>query len=506
MTDRNYLTAPPAISLEHCARLFALVLALFISNPCSAQEVGPSTLAFHLEGAEGRVFAPFTRLWPGTAASGTVTIPLDLADPAKVPKELQVELDNLRYRDTKVELPSVTRTALAGKPLAGQLPITINVSSLTASGLFELPVRLYEPGLPPQHFTIALSAKDDPWVPALTILIGVALSFWLRHLAERYEPRQRLLARIHETRGELANLRALTTAADKAQLLDEQLEKLRIVEIRSETEEFNQLNTEFDSVAGELDKQVRERAKKMVELDQRLRQYLTVLGHEQSGVDPPPTDAEKQPFADLRSQLDSIGQSIRRRMLDQAEDHLGEWTEKFKNLRLERQRRLLQIIEARQAAAAAVDPQAAAVDPQKWDSLRSEIRRSLRDGDPDKSVEPLRMLSDLVTAHLPEVPAELQRVAGRQGPEPEQAEGVPPPIAAGRQRATTARTRAGYARYAVQAASVVFATVTGIMALYLGKPFGTGVDYLIAGFWGFGSDSAVKSADDMLKRLRGMSS
>ena len=44
-------------------------------------------------------------------------------------------------------------------------------------------------------------------------------------------------------------------------------------------------------------------------------------------------------------------------------------------------------------------------------SLRSEIRRSLRDGDPEKSVEPLRMLSDLVTAHLPEVPAELQRVA-----------------------------------------------------------------------------------------------
>jgi hypothetical protein len=189
-----------------------------------------------------------------------------------------------------------------------------------------------------------------------------------------------------------------------------------------------------------------------------LRQYLTVLGHEQSGVDPPPTDAEKQPFAELRSQLGSIGQSIRRRMLDQAEDHLGEWTEKFKNLRLERQRRLLQIIEARQAAAAAVDPQ-------KWDSLRSEIRRSLRDGDPDKSVEPLRMLSDLVTLHLPEVPAELQRVAGRQGPEPEQAEGVPPPIAPGRQRATTARTRAGYARYAVQAASVVFATVTGIMAI-----------------------------------------
>jgi hypothetical protein len=49
--------------------------------------------------------------------------------------------------------------------------------------------------------------------------------------------------------------------------------------------------------------------------------------------------------------------------------------------------------------------------------------------------------------------------------------------------------------------SLVLAALTGLLYLYVGKPFGSLSDYLLALFWGFGIDSSVRGFTAVLKRV-----
>jgi hypothetical protein len=47
--------------------------------------------------------------------------------------------------------------------------------------------------------------------------------------------------------------------------------------------------------------------------------------------------------------------------------------------------------------------------------------------------------------------------------------------------------------------AVVLASLTGLLYLSLGKPFGTPQDYLLAFLWGFGIDNSVRGFSELFK-------
>jgi len=50
--------------------------------------------------------------------------------------------------------------------------------------------------------------------------------------------------------------------------------------------------------------------------------------------------------------------------------------------------------------------------------------------------------------------------------------------------------------------ALIIAVITGLLLLYVNKPFGSISDYLLAILWGFGIDSGVKSVADVFSKLR----
>ena len=60
-----------------------------------------------------------------------------------------------------------------------------------------------------------------------------------------------------------------------------------------------------------------------------------------------------------------------------------------------------------------------------------------------------------------------------------------------------------FGEIALTVVSLILATLSGLIYLYSGKPFGTWGDYVLALFWGFGLDSTVRGYTNVLLKLRG---
>ena len=51
--------------------------------------------------------------------------------------------------------------------------------------------------------------------------------------------------------------------------------------------------------------------------------------------------------------------------------------------------------------------------------------------------------------------------------------------------------------------AVVVASLTGLLALWVNKPFGTPGDYILAMLWGFGIDSSIRGLSGVVAKMRG---
>lgn len=56
---------------------------------------------------------------------------------------------------------------------------------------------------------------------------------------------------------------------------------------------------------------------------------------------------------------------------------------------------------------------------------------------------------------------------------------------------------------ATSVVAVFIATLTGLWLFYVGEPFGSGSDYLKVFLWGFGIDGGIRSARDVIAKIRG---
>src|SRR5215472_13240775 len=179
------------IPLFLCAAV-ALKTIFSILSPAGAQEQpGATKAAFNLDRVEGAQFT-LERYLPFMDASDLIEIAPEVTDPSRSLDALQIAVEKPRRRDplkTILASASVSVEPIPKQPQAGLLPIKIKVSNLKESGIFELPIQLFQPGLPPQRFSVTLSARDAIFLPAIVILLGVAGSVLLRRLADSYEPR-----------------------------------------------------------------------------------------------------------------------------------------------------------------------------------------------------------------------------------------------------------------------------------------------------------------------------
>jgi hypothetical protein len=64
-----------------------------------------------------------------------------------------------------------------------------------------------------------------------------------------------------------------------------------------------------------------------------------------------------------------------------------------------------------------------------------------------------------------------------------------------------AQARRRVALLGVGAITILTASLSGLLLLYVGKPFGTFADYVVAVLWGFGTERAVAHASGRVRRL-----
>jgi hypothetical protein len=305
-----------------------------------------------------------------------------------------------------------------------------------------------------------------------------------------------LLANIHDLREDLRIPRSQSSDPAIVQAIDRDLEVLRRAENVIETEDLGKLRTEIDSVELRYQELRTKRAEKAVELAERAHARDEALRNE-SLADPGPTDTEVEGFRRLRVQLESIVHELRSGQLDDAADRLRSWGGEFATLRHQRLRRL--------SDALAVEPVQDGTpegEIEQRKELHAEVRSMLHGDKLDEAAEKLRLWSNLVTRRAPVLPKALRRPAGRGYFDTIPTVVPTPPSGRGREQAKLARGRARRARRIINGVSIVVTTLSGLGALYFGKPFG-GIDYVLAVLWGFGMDNAVHGAGDVLTRLTG---
>jgi hypothetical protein len=484
-------------SIFLCA-VVALGAAMFATFPhAGAQEQpGAAKAAFNLDRVDGAQFM-LVRPLPLLDAGDVIEITPALADPSRPLGALQIAAEKPRRRDPpKTVLTSASVEPTAKEPRAGLLPIEIKVSNIKESGTFELPIQLFEPGLPPQRFSIILSAGDAIILPAIVILLGVAASVFLRRLAESYEPRQLLLATIHDLREDLRIPRSQSSDPAIVQEIDHDLEVLRRAENVIETEDLAKLRTEINGVEQRYQELRTKRTEKAIELAESAHACDEALRNERL-ADPGPTDTEEAEFNRLHQQLESIVHESRSGQIDDAADRLRTWRGELAGLRHQRLRRLSDAL-----ASEPLQDGTPEAEIEQRKELHVEVRALLQSGKLDEAAAKLLLWSNLVTRRAPVLPQALRRPAGRGAPEPIPTAIPPPPSGRGREQAESARGRARLVRRVIEVVSVLLTTISGLGVLYFGKPFG-GVDYILAVLWGFGMDNAVHGAGDVLTRLTG---
>lgn len=472
----------------------AASLAFFISfSPSHAEDQSGVDTSF----ATAQLFESLTRAGPWQRFSGTRLVNLTLSDPSKPTPRLEFHLGPLRTKDTRIDVARVALEARQMPVEAGVLPVEIKVSGLRGAGSFELPIQIYRAGSPVQRFAVGLSAGDAVWLPLITILIGVFASFGLRHLTDRYEPRQLLLARTEDLRAETRQLFDLSSSAARRFELQSLLVRLNEVEVKSDAEDLKSLGQEVDKIKAEFDAL---RAKWILRIDSvaaSIKSAKDAIRADRRSVFPIPTSEEVDTLDALAGRLRQVEAALSAGTLDLADEMLEDWTRDLLDLRVRRLRRLYDALDSE---ASELGPEAV----ERTADLRSQALSSLAAGDLDATVAILTQISDLVHRNRADVMEMLKEKVGAAPPDATDDPKASGPVLA-RNRAVEARRRASQARAALSGISAVLAALSGLAALYLGKPFGTGADYLLALIWGFGTDSTVQNADALIRKFKGPS-
>lgn len=423
---------------------------------------------------------------------------LELLDPALEVSKLQLGIENIRYHDTEKGLSGGTLTARIGSPVAGLLPLNLTASGLTASGTFDVPVRLIMPGFAPQRFTLVMTAKDAPFLPWLVILLGVAGSYGIRYAAQRFGPQQRLLARLFILKRTIRMLLAKISDPIKANELRRKLDDLDNIQGESEAGDLTELDARLTTIGERVRIIQDERAADATVLYQDFNVFDRTLAAEE--LWPPLEKDERTRLESFLAQLRDGRTLVREEKLDEARQLLDGAQRGLDLLRAERIRRFLRLILASPPPAEANEATAFR------DHLESERDRILALVNENKLADArnaLRELADFVTTRIPVAPPGLEDATGR---ERDVADTVQPTDGLDAElvtRAAGAQRSARISARLVDLASVLIASFTGFSMLYSGKPFGTGNDYLIALLWGFGIDNAVHGVGDVISRLTG---
>lgn len=452
---------------------------------------------FNLDEADRKVIAPFVRWFPLLDASRPFTIDIDLNDSQPALDRLQISANELRYHDTKTPVPSVRPSVKPGTAAAGKLPLEIDVSGLTESGIFDLPIQLLVPGLPVQRFTLVLSARDSWILPFFAIFAGVVASFGLRYVARRQEPQQRLLERLFLLRGEVAKLREKTNDPAAVAVLEDHVDRLNTIERESETGNIDDLSKSLADTEVGVSAIKKQRAARAGDLVANMTKGDDLLRSEML-KQPPPDDAERARFTALRTEFAKLRDPLQDGRIDEAEARFHDWTigcDSFRHERLERFFRILKDVRL---------PDESADEIKDIELRKGQISRLLNEANRDEAREKLIELSNIVTRKTEVAPLGLDEPAGKHvaGQEPMTVS----PQAPGADflaMADLAREKARTARKITDFASVIVTALSGLTALYFGKPFGTGWDYLVAALWGLGMDNAIHGAGDVLTRLMG---
>jgi hypothetical protein len=300
---------------------------------------------------------------------------------------------------------------LKGKPIAGKLPLKIEIRHLSQSGAFDLPVQLQAPGLQPQRFMLLLSATDNALFPFLAILLGVGISFGARWITQRDEPRQLLLELVNILREDIQKLRLKTSKPTTGNDLQSWMDQLNKIELRSELANLGDLKTVVDQIESQMLALREDRAKRRIEFEASIIKNDELLRREIRRVAPDSPDSHK--LAALYESLRVINRRLPEDRLDEVEDALRLWRSDWDDWLQPKLQSLLQTLRAVEV------PEA---DIQARHALQREIAHLLNDNKLDEARAKLFELSELLTPYLSVVPEGLDEPAGAVAAE------EPPPL------------------------------------------------------------------------------
>ena len=539
-------------------------LGVFSASAQQAQS--PSTnipaASLDLKSVDGLVYS-VARPFPFLSASGNFEIRLPIQTTHAPLTNIEVGIGNAVLRDSK-EAVNARISPRIGKPEGGYLPISVAISDLAASGVLEFPIRMTGDTLPPdQSFSVIVNARDGPVAPLLVIFFGVAVSAAVNYIAQQYKPVQLLLVRLLPLKAQLLNWKIVTRAGARRSQLERLLMRLNVVENRSDGSDFAALSSELAEVESESNGIARERAQQADSIRDRVEQIRTKL-MTYGNQGPALTETEREEFTTLEERCRRAENLIINEIFDDAEEEIRSTEDEVCDLRKRRAERLFEHLKRRSNELPAdikvtFDQTAAGFRPALNESIENAeaklgelqllISRHLDVSEVDRPagraqtggrliVDPIRPAAGSPVVFS--IPVEEQseephpRVLWNFG------DGVEQPTNTVREthtftypsrfsvRATlgpdsvtytaeiivahrlidsslevkAARDRARRADFILIVISVAAATGSGILALYVGKVFGTLGDYITACLWGIGIDSSVRTFRDAYGKLR----
>jgi hypothetical protein len=461
--------------------------------PAAQGGAGPSLSKESLGVEDGTTLNAVDRLWPREKfPPQTLIVPLSEGDLLPFSSGARLAGSSTLFA---VEPEIRPHTHVGG---GMQWELAIAVPAVSQSGLYEVPLTLSKNSSKESvHYRFYFTAGDQFVFPLATIILGVVVAAFTRWWTQRGKPQsaiviegQLLLSRVITRLGEIP----LSETADLDALRDLWRELHDTLTLADMTE------------LPQLEQRIEECRKKLENFETRRRDETTEIGREVTSVTRAliaeknrglrPTEQDNVTFDELDAKLKEIRRVRDSNELVKTKHKIEQLRDDIQSLRLNRARALVQ----RALDVSNTAPQAAR---DQIGRLCGEIRELMSSGSDDKAVfDKAGELEGLVTQYR--LPVQLAATDAARFPEPR----APPEDQPARRTdlsmihaaVRTAIRRAKIGDLSVAGATIVAASLTGMLTLYVGKNFGGLHDYITAFLWGLGVDNVVRLGVDTKNR------
>lgn len=399
----------------------------------------------------------------------------------------------------------------------GRASLDLNLVDFDTAGDFTASVVLRSPSLgKSERITLNIRVADRWFFPWLVLFLGVALAFAVNYLAERWRPVQENRYRIVRLQAELDSFRLVTSSPAKLQQLQAITDTLRRADERNTLGDAAGARSLLDqgetAVAAFRTADVQAKATAWHDLED-LQHQLTTLGTHQAQMNANQVGCWKA----FRDDLDRAADRLTEGRLDETQTVLADIRSRCQQLRAELAQANVPAFAlalagpATSAALRILDPADARTTDTSLTFRMKPVAGQLADQDRYHwefgDGGPERITANPQTRHRFEsVGVYLVKVSVEPGaalPPDARVASLRVAVGPGRsERKLEGVRRALFmADLVTSGISLLVASLTGLLALYIGKAFGSMQDYLTIFLWGFGIDASVRGIAEVFKKV-----